>query len=113
MRCIDCLLSDTLFITNLGCSSGESGEHALLLGKYARERWRALGSSSSNTLLGSHDTPASFWLSVPTSTGAHGTKDWPVSPSTHCHRECFYPGLASLFFAGTPQSLSQTNATPP
>lgn len=93
MRRIDCLLSDTLFITNLGCSSGESGEHALLLGKYARERWRALGSSSSNTLLGSHDTPASFWLSVPTSTGAHGTKDWPVSPSTHCH---FVPGSVSI-----------------
>lgn len=93
MRRIDRLLPDTLFITNLGCSSGESGEHALLLGKCAHERWRALGCSPSNTLPGSHGTPASFCLSVPTSTGAHGTKDWPGSPSTHCH---IAPGSVSI-----------------
>lgn len=29
--------SNTLFMTNLGCGSGESGEQALLLGKYACE----------------------------------------------------------------------------
>lgn len=65
MRHIDRLLCDTLFMPNLGCSSGESGEHALLLRKYARERGRALGSSSPNTLLGSHNMPASFWLLCP------------------------------------------------
>ena len=32
-----------------------------------------MGSSSSNTLVGSHDVPASFWLFMPKSTDARGT----------------------------------------